>query len=620
MAVLVGILLGLSRLASDSEITAMRAAGMGAIDFVRIVSIVSAVALALGLFNSLYLAPRGAAGLIALGESLKSSQASFEVQPRVFYEEFKNRVLYVQDATSRRRSRSLASRLPRRPHRARQPAHHHRRPGHRRQRNTQHPRRPDHPSPPHQRRPARDLFHRPQPIQHLHLHHHRHPHRNRSPGRHPPRPPQHPHPGPLPPRALAPRHIRRATNGRDALHLPHRVQQPLLLPLRLPRPHARRRPARHLLQARRQIHRLRPHDPARLHLLPPLRRRRRLRPIRQALALPRRLGRQPPLRRRRRHPPLPNVPRRHRSQHLLLHRHLASTSSSPASSAATTSTPTLPLQPRHRHHPPPLPQRLSHPVPAPARRLRHARVRHQLRHRPLLFLHALRHLHLLRAARPHLPQPHAAHHRRRIPHQPHPLHPLQRHAALRSGRGSRHLRLAQPHLRAHRHEVLRHQPLPHHRAGPLRHPAHLRGPLHLRRVLSPRRQSPSGSPPLHHQKQARPDLLAPGPPVDLRPQTNSDAGEPSCRIFYYQYFNAEKESSTTSPSSSSIPPFTLQRRIFATSANGIPASTTGSSTTAGSAPSPAKPSPPTSPSPSPPSPRSASSPPTSRKSTSPPRR
>jgi LPS export ABC transporter permease LptF/LPS export ABC transporter permease LptG len=99
MAVLVGILLGLSRLAADSEITAMRACGLGAIDFVRIVSIVSAVALALGLFNSLYLAPRAAAGLISLGESLKSSQASFEVQPRVFYEEFKNRVLYIQDVT-----------------------------------------------------------------------------------------------------------------------------------------------------------------------------------------------------------------------------------------------------------------------------------------------------------------------------------------------------------------------------------------------------------------------------------------------------------------------------------------------------------------------------------------
>ena len=99
MAVLVGILLGLSRLAADSEITAMRASGMGAIDFVRIVSIVSTLALALGLVNSLYLSPRAAAGLISLGESLKSSQASFEVQPRVFYEEFKNRVLYIQDVS-----------------------------------------------------------------------------------------------------------------------------------------------------------------------------------------------------------------------------------------------------------------------------------------------------------------------------------------------------------------------------------------------------------------------------------------------------------------------------------------------------------------------------------------
>ena len=97
MAVLVGILLGLSRLAADSEITAMRAAGMGALDFVRIVSVLSALALGLGLFNSLYLAPRSAAALLALQATLRSSQASFEIQPRVFYEDFKNYVLYIQD-------------------------------------------------------------------------------------------------------------------------------------------------------------------------------------------------------------------------------------------------------------------------------------------------------------------------------------------------------------------------------------------------------------------------------------------------------------------------------------------------------------------------------------------
>ncbi len=98
MAVLVGILLGLSRLSADSEVTAMRAAGVGVLEFVRIVSFAAVAALALGLFNALYVAPRAAAALLRLESSLKTQQASFEVQPRVFYEDFKNYVLYIQDA------------------------------------------------------------------------------------------------------------------------------------------------------------------------------------------------------------------------------------------------------------------------------------------------------------------------------------------------------------------------------------------------------------------------------------------------------------------------------------------------------------------------------------------
>ena len=96
-AVLAGILLGLSRLAADSEITAMRACGIGALSFVRIVSILSFAALALGLVNALYFTPSAAANLLKLEDQLKTSQASFEVQPRVFYEDFKDYVLYVQD-------------------------------------------------------------------------------------------------------------------------------------------------------------------------------------------------------------------------------------------------------------------------------------------------------------------------------------------------------------------------------------------------------------------------------------------------------------------------------------------------------------------------------------------
>ncbi len=45
MAVLVGVLLGLSRMAADSEITAMRAAGIGVWRFVGIVSLVAVLAL-----------------------------------------------------------------------------------------------------------------------------------------------------------------------------------------------------------------------------------------------------------------------------------------------------------------------------------------------------------------------------------------------------------------------------------------------------------------------------------------------------------------------------------------------------------------------------------------------
>src|SRR5579862_2382541 len=100
MGVLVGILIGLSRLAADSEITAMRASGIGVSTFVRIISIFVFAALALAMVNNVYWAPRSAAALDRLQDKLKASQVSFEVQPRVFYEGFRNIVLYVQDATT----------------------------------------------------------------------------------------------------------------------------------------------------------------------------------------------------------------------------------------------------------------------------------------------------------------------------------------------------------------------------------------------------------------------------------------------------------------------------------------------------------------------------------------
>src|SRR5262252_5731737 len=61
MGVLVGILIGLSRMAADSEITAMRASGIGSGSFVSIIAIFAIGAWLLGLTNSLFVAPRSAA-------------------------------------------------------------------------------------------------------------------------------------------------------------------------------------------------------------------------------------------------------------------------------------------------------------------------------------------------------------------------------------------------------------------------------------------------------------------------------------------------------------------------------------------------------------------------------
>lgn len=97
MAVLVGVLLGLSRLAADSEIIAMRASGLGIGYFVRVSAIVAVAGMLLGLVNSLYVAPLANQAILNLQQALETSQASYEIQPRVFYEDFRNMVLYVQD-------------------------------------------------------------------------------------------------------------------------------------------------------------------------------------------------------------------------------------------------------------------------------------------------------------------------------------------------------------------------------------------------------------------------------------------------------------------------------------------------------------------------------------------
>ncbi len=98
--VLIGVLLGLSRLAADSEITAMKACGVGLTRFLRMLSVFLVGAWVLALVNSVYLAPRAQEALSHLQDRLKGSQVSFQIQPRVFYEGFPKKVLYVHDVKS----------------------------------------------------------------------------------------------------------------------------------------------------------------------------------------------------------------------------------------------------------------------------------------------------------------------------------------------------------------------------------------------------------------------------------------------------------------------------------------------------------------------------------------
>src|ERR1700740_702973 len=97
MAVLVGVLIGLGRLSADSEIVALHACGISLRRLLLPVGFVAAASALVTLVMTLWLSPIAVGTLRSLEEELRSSQAPFAVQPRVFDERFPRFVLYVQD-------------------------------------------------------------------------------------------------------------------------------------------------------------------------------------------------------------------------------------------------------------------------------------------------------------------------------------------------------------------------------------------------------------------------------------------------------------------------------------------------------------------------------------------
>jgi LPS export ABC transporter permease LptF/LPS export ABC transporter permease LptG len=100
IGVLVGVLIGLGRMSADSELIAMNAAGMGLKRILIPVGVLALLAAGITLCMTVWLGPVSIRTLRALEERLRSTQVSFEVQPRIFNEQFPHLVLYVQDISA----------------------------------------------------------------------------------------------------------------------------------------------------------------------------------------------------------------------------------------------------------------------------------------------------------------------------------------------------------------------------------------------------------------------------------------------------------------------------------------------------------------------------------------
>ncbi len=98
--VLVGILIGLGRLASDGEITAIRASGISSRIVTGPIILFCLLSTAVAGAASLWLTPMSVRTDIRVINRLAAEQITAQVQPRVFSEDFPKKVLYVGDVKS----------------------------------------------------------------------------------------------------------------------------------------------------------------------------------------------------------------------------------------------------------------------------------------------------------------------------------------------------------------------------------------------------------------------------------------------------------------------------------------------------------------------------------------
>jgi LPS export ABC transporter permease LptG/LPS export ABC transporter permease LptF len=97
VGVLVGVLIALGRMSSDGEIIAMRAAGVPSRHVLVPVALFALFGTALAGISSCVLTPWSIRETYRILNDMATAQLTAEIRPRIFEEQFSNRILYVED-------------------------------------------------------------------------------------------------------------------------------------------------------------------------------------------------------------------------------------------------------------------------------------------------------------------------------------------------------------------------------------------------------------------------------------------------------------------------------------------------------------------------------------------
>jgi LPS export ABC transporter permease LptG/LPS export ABC transporter permease LptF len=97
MAVLIGILVGFGRIAGDREFVALQACGVSLMRLLWPVGLVAAVTTAATAHQTIVALPNANQAFREIVYSVMASRVESNVRPRVFFDDFPNRVIYVRD-------------------------------------------------------------------------------------------------------------------------------------------------------------------------------------------------------------------------------------------------------------------------------------------------------------------------------------------------------------------------------------------------------------------------------------------------------------------------------------------------------------------------------------------